>query len=100
MNENTLVIRNVMSMMIDVPEMDYDLITFDGGWIKETHKHIRPLSYGTYSIESTTGASSNRHNPGFILAKKDTNEDYGIAIGINLVYSGIIIVQYTCLIMA
>lgn len=88
MNENTLVIRKVMSMMIDVPEMDYNLITFDGGWIKETHKHIRPLSYGTYSIESTTGASSNRHNPGFILAKKDTNEDYGIAIGINLVYSG------------
>ncbi len=81
-------IRKIMSMMIDLSESDYNLITFDGGWIKETHKHIRPLTYGTYINDSTTGNSSNRHNPGIILAKKTTHEDYGVCIGINLVYSG------------
>ncbi|MDY0294716.1 MAG: alpha-galactosidase [Acholeplasmataceae bacterium] len=87
-NQNALVIRKIMSMMLDLDSKDYDLYTFDGGWIKEAHKHKRALSYGTYSVDSTTGSSSNRHNPGIILAKKDTNEDRGICIGLNLIYSG------------
>ena len=87
-NEKPIHIRKIMSMMFDLDSSDYDLYTFDGGWIKEAHKHKRPLSYGTYSIESTTGASSNRHNPGIILAKKNTTEDQGVCIGINLIYSG------------
>lgn len=89
-NQNTLElsIRKIMSLMLDLSESDYDLITFDGGWIKEAHKHSRQLTYGTYINDSTTGNSSNRHNPGIILAKKGTTEDHGICIGINLVYSG------------
>jgi alpha-galactosidase len=83
-----LTIKKMMSMMLDLDSKDYDLYTFDGGWIKEAHKHKRSLSYGTYIIDSTTGASSNRHNPGIILAKHDTKEDQGVCIGINLVYSG------------
>jgi alpha-galactosidase len=83
-----LIIKKMMSMMLDLDSKDYDLYTFDGGWIKEAHKHKRSLSYGTYIIDSTTGASSNRHNPGIILAKHDTKEDQGVCIGINLVYSG------------
>ncbi|MDO9628943.1 MAG: alpha-galactosidase [Acholeplasmataceae bacterium] len=87
-NEKEIQIRKIMSMMVDLPETDYDLITFDGGWIKEAHQHKRALTYGTYINDSTTGSSSNRHNPGIILAKKNTLEDYGICIGINLIYSG------------
>ena len=87
-NEKQLVIRKIMSMMLDLDSSDYDLYTFDGGWIKEAHKHKRELTYGTYFIDSTTGASSNRHNPGIILAQKGTSEDQGMCIGINLVYSG------------
>ena len=87
-DEKQLVIRKIMSMMLDLDSSDYDLYTFDGGWIKEAHKHKRELTYGTYFIDSTTGASSNRHNPGIILAQKGTSEDQGMCIGINLVYSG------------
>ena len=87
-HEKPLTIRKMMSMMLDLDSSDYDLYTFDGGWIKEAHKHKRELTYGTYFIDSTTGASSNRHNPGIILAKKGTLEDQGICIGINLIYSG------------
>lgn len=88
LNEKPCVIRKMMSMMIDLDSSNYDLYTFDGGWIKEAHKHKRELSYGTYIIDSTTGSSSNRHNPGIILAKKNTLEDQGVCIGINLIYSG------------
>ncbi|MEG0693207.1 MAG: alpha-galactosidase, partial [Oscillospiraceae bacterium] len=87
-NKESLVIRKFMSMMLDLPSADYTLITFDGGWIKETHKHTRELSYGIYVNESTTGSSSNRHNPGIILSEKNAHEDYGKAYGFNLIYSG------------
>jgi len=86
--DEPIALRKVMSMMIDVPEMDYELMTLQGGWIKETHKEIRPLQVGTYIHESTTGASSNRVNPGFMVYKKGAHEDYGSCYGFNLIYSG------------
>jgi len=87
-HEEPLMIRKIMSMMFDLKSFDYDLYTLDGGWIKEAGKHKRTLSYGTYINESVTGSSSNRHQPGIILAKKDTTETAGVCIGLNLVYSG------------
>lgn len=87
-NEKPLVIRRLMSMSVDIPNRNFKLITFDGGWIKEAHRHERPLEYGIYINSSTTGASSNRHNPGFLLAEEGASEDRGRVYGFNLVYSG------------
>lgn len=87
-NNRPLVIRRLMSMMTDLPNRGFRLITFDGGWIKETHRHERPVQVGLYVNESTTGASSNRHNPGFLLAEAETGETHGGVYGFNLVYSG------------
>ncbi len=87
-NDHKLIIRRIMSMMLDMPNKNYHMITFDGGWIKEAHKHIRKITEGIYVNSSTTGASSNRHNPGFLLAEKETNEDLGCVYGFNIIYSG------------
>ncbi|HEX2947112.1 MAG TPA: alpha-galactosidase [Clostridia bacterium] len=87
-NPNPLVIRRMMSMMADLPNRSFRLVTFDGGWIKEAHRHDRLLEYGLYINSSTTGASSNRHNPGFLLAEKDATEQHGYVYGFNLIYSG------------
>ena len=87
-NEKPLVIRSLMSMMIDIPNRNYSLVTFHGGWIKEAHRQDRTLQYGLFVSESTTGASSNRHNPGFLLAEQGSSESYGRVYGFNLVYSG------------
>ncbi len=81
-------LRRFMSMSVDMADVGFNMHTFDGGWIKETHHNIRPVEYGMYVNSSTTGASSNRHNAGFILSEKHTCEDYGRAWGFNLVYSG------------
>jgi alpha-galactosidase len=83
-----ITIRKFMSMNLDIPGGGYEVLTLDGGWIRETHAHMRELSYGTLVNESTTGTSSSRHNPGVILAKKGTLEDSGVCYGFNLVYSG------------
>ncbi|MBN2878360.1 MAG: alpha-galactosidase [Clostridia bacterium] len=87
-NEKSLVIRRIMSMMLDMPNRDFHMVTFDGGWIKEAHKHIRKIESGLYVNSSTTGASSNKHNPGFLLAEKKTDEDAGNVYGFNIIYSG------------
>ena len=89
-NENKvpLTIRKLMSMSVDLPNDDFRLITFDGGWIKEAHKHERPVSYGIHVNSSTTGDSSNIHNPGFLIASGDATESRGSVYGFNLIYSG------------
>lgn len=87
-NNKPLVIRRMMSMMTDLPNRNFQMVTFDGGWIKEAHRHTRPLQYGMFVNSSTTGASSNRHNPGFLLAEKAATEEHGYVYGFNLVYSG------------
>ena len=87
-NEAPLIIRKLMSMTLDIPNDGYRFITFDGGWLKEANKHERKLTYGININSSTTGSSSNRHNPGFILASDVANETQGSVFGFNPVYSG------------
>lgn len=86
--DGAISLRRFMSMSVDIPDRGFNLHTFDGGWIKETHRHVRPVEYGIAVNSSTTGASSNRHNPGFVIAEKNATEDHGICYGFNLVYSG------------
>ena len=89
--ENTgsdpIAIRKIMSTMMDLPG-DYEMTTFDGGWAAEMTPHRVGVTQSRVVNESTTGASSNRHNPGFILSEPDATECWGHVYGFNLVYSG------------
>ena len=85
--EETVTIHKCMSFLIDLPG-DLKITTFDGGWIAEMRKHTLPVSENRVVNESTTGASSNRHNPGFLLSEPDATEDFGWVYGFNLIYSG------------
>ena len=86
-NDKPLVIRRLMSLMLDLPDRNFNFVTFDGGWIKEANRHERPLEYGMFVNSSTTGTSSNRHNPGFLLAERGAAEQHGYVYGFNLIYS-------------
>lgn len=85
--ESSITIRKIMSLMLDMPDKEYKLITFDGGWIKEAHRHDRMVSYGIHVNSSVTGNSSNRHNPGFLVCEKNCSEMTGRVYGFNLIYS-------------
>lgn len=89
-NEGTepVSIRRIMSMQLDLENEGFSLVTFDGAWIKETHRHDRKLQYGQLINSSVTGASSNRHNPGFLLYADGATESHGRVYGFNLIYSG------------
>jgi alpha-galactosidase len=86
--DDAVTLHRLLSGMIDLPGRDFVMSTFDGGWIKETHRHDRPVSPGMTVNSSTTGASSNRHNPGFLLAESTARQNSGWVYGFNLVYSG------------
>lgn len=83
-----LTLRNFQSMMLDIPSRDFVWSTFSGGWIREAHLHRQKLEPGIYVNSSTTGASSNRHNPGFLLGESSAGEEHGTVYGFNLIYSG------------
>jgi len=83
-----LTIRRIMSLSLDMPDECFQMYTLDGAWIKEANLHKRQVPYGITINSSTTGASSNRHNPAFLLAEADANENYGNVYAFNLIYSG------------
>ncbi|MDR2929378.1 MAG: alpha-galactosidase [Propionibacteriaceae bacterium] len=81
-------LNGVASMMVDLPDQDFRLLTLAGAWIKESHLVDQRLTQAMVVNSSTTGISSNRHNPGFMLVEGEATEDHGRAYGFNLVYSG------------
>ena len=86
--EGEVYIRKLMSLMLDLPARDYDTFTFDGTWARETHAHRKAVEEGIIVNDSTTGASSNRHNPGFLLTSRDADFEHGSVYAVNLIYSG------------
>ena len=83
----TVSIRKMMSSCVDLPGR-FEMTTLNGGWIAEAHRHTTPVGPTRLVNESTTGFSSNRHNPGFLLSEPGATETCGQVYGFNLVYSG------------
>ena len=85
--KTSFTLTKFMSQCVDL-HGSYEMTTFNGGWIAEMGKHTMPVTASRIVNESTTGASSNRHNPGFLLSEIGAGEDHGRVYGFNLVYSG------------
>ena len=85
--KSPLEVGKLMSFSMDLPG-EFAMTTFNGGWIAEMGKHTVPVGAARVVNESSTGASSNRHNPGFLLHEPDAGEDCGRVYGFNLIYSG------------
>lgn len=86
--EEEITLRSFQSMMLDIPSRGFEITTFSGGWSREAHRYRQPLSPGIFVNSSTTGGSSNRHNPGFLIGEAQATEEHGQVYGFNLIYSG------------
>ncbi|ERL64278.1 alpha-galactosidase [Schleiferilactobacillus shenzhenensis] len=86
--DKPLVIDRIMSAQWDMPNRGFSLHSFAGAWAAEMQQHVQRVTDGTIVLNSLTGASSNRQNPGFLLSAAGTTEDQGWAYGVNLMYSG------------
>ena len=82
-----LELTKLMSFMLDLPG-GYSLTGFDGAWNAEAHRSVSYVGRARIVRDSVTGASSNRHQPGFLLSASGADEDQGAVYGFNLIYSG------------
>ena len=85
--ETPIALQKCMSFCLDLPG-SFTMATFNGGWSAEMRRHDVAVRGSKVVNESLTGASSNRHNPGFLLFEADATETAGRVFGFNLVYSG------------
>ena len=86
--KQNLKLNRAMSLSLDLPDYNYEMLHFSGAWARERHLKTRKLEVGNQYIDSTRGASSAHQNPFIILKRPNTDEDIGEAIGFSLVYSG------------
>lgn len=91
--EQDLMINQAMSMSVDFPDMDYEMIELTGAWSRERHVKTRKLEHGVQSIYSMRGTSSNNFNPFIALKREETTEFSGEVYGFNFVYSGNFLAQ-------
>lgn len=91
--KNTIFLENAGSMMMDLPESDYELITLYGSHANEAHLSREKLRPGINRIESTRGTSSPQYQPFLGLSEKETTQFSGEITGFHFVYSGNFIAQ-------
>lgn len=83
-----------LSMNVDLPDMDYDMIELTGAWSRERYVKERKLEHGIQSIYSMRGsASSSNFNPFIALKRPETTENSGEVMGFSFVYSGNFLAQ-------
>lgn len=88
-----LVLNQAMSMSIDLPDKDYEMIELTGAWARERYVKSRKLEHGIQSIYSLRGCSSANFNPFLALKRYNCNEYSGEVLGFSFVYSGNFLAQ-------
>ena len=83
-----LKITGAMSLCVDLADDRWELITLNGSWGRERSVYRRPLTPGHQGVSTRCGASSLQQSPFLAVARKETTESLGEAIGAALVYSG------------
>lgn len=84
-----IMLEHCMSMSVDLPNSEFDMVTLTGAWARERYVKVQSLHQGIQSIYSLRGCSSNVYNP-FIALKSTTSEE---VYGFSFVYSGNFLAQ-------
>lgn len=83
-----ITVTKAASGCLDFLEGNFDILHFHGRHGMERILERTPLTAGTKTFGSIRGTSSHQHNPFFIIAEKQTREEFGSCYGISLLYSG------------
>lgn len=81
-------LTKALSLCMDLPDRNYEMIQLSGAWSRERQIKTRKLEQGIQSISSIRGASSAEHNPFLALKRPNTDEFSGEVYGFSFVYSG------------
>lgn len=92
-DENPVSLDRAMSLCLDLPDSDYEMVELTGAWARERHVATRPLAEGVQAVYSLRGHSSHQFNPFLALKRPDCGEMHGEVYGFSLVYSGNFLAQ-------
>ena len=81
-------LSRAFSFAISLPQAPWQAAYPAGYGKAESHWHQAALARGTFTLDSKRGATSAAVNPSLAFGLPETDENSGIAYGINLVYSG------------
>lgn len=84
---SSVMIQNMMSAVLELPDDQFEMINLAGAWLKERHVKYHNLAQGTVAVESLKGASGHQHNP-FIALTRSRSLTTGDVYASNLIYSG------------
>lgn len=87
-HKDGIILTNAMSMNVDLPDSDFEMMELTGAWSREREIRYRKLNHGVQSIYSMRGCSSNNYNPFLALKRENTTENSGEVYGFSFVYSG------------
>lgn len=88
-----LILKRAMSMSLDLPDKDYQMMELTGAWSRERFIKYRQLEHGIQSVYSLRGISSANFNPFIALKRNDCTEFDGEILGFSFVYSGNFLAQ-------
>ena len=80
-------ILRAYSFALDVYGNNHDLLTIENAWAREGKPERTPIPHGFICVDEKSASSTRRHSPAFALLNKDTTEEHGAALGVNLIYS-------------
>ena len=86
--DKPITIRNLASLQLDLPDAEWNIVSFDGAWAREREITRRRLENGITEISSNCGVSGAYHNPAIFLERPDCTARYGECYAFNLIYSG------------
>ena len=86
--EQTVRLKRLMSVQMDLEGTGFVFTTFGGAWAREMERRDVTVNGGRCVNASFTGTSSSRANPFVMLSEPETSEDAGLCYGCNLIYSG------------
>ena len=87
-SQENVYLTKLMSNQLDFERDGMVFTNFTGSWAREMNRNDMEVHAGKIVNSSFTGTSSSRANPFVMISDSKTTEDYGMCIGINLVYSG------------
>lgn len=89
----TVALEKAGSMLLDLSDCEFDLLTLDGSHTNEANLNRQKIRPGIQKIESTRGTSSPQHQPFLALVEPTTSEFQGSVYAFHFVYSGNFIAQ-------
>ena len=86
--KDEIILDRMLSANVDFRTDNFDLLSLYGAHNNDRNIDRRPLTSGTYVLESTRGASSMHQSPFIVLIDKEGTENYGDVYAMQFIYSG------------